>query len=149
MVHKRLVLGWLLASVLVTAATATLKATVSMDATLDLPPDVRARLRALKGRPKFLPEEDGSYTGVQDPAARRAAEAAINGVIERVEALLPDRATKAAVLKEFSTGLDQLALTDTEDREQAAGYLEQIMDCLGMESSDGLLNKWMYGFDPT
>ncbi len=27
-------------------------------------------------------------------------------------------------------------------------YIETIMDILGIESSDGLLNQWRYGFDP-
>jgi hypothetical protein len=34
---------------------------------------------------------------------------------------------------------------DTEDREQLLRYLEDIMDIVGIASSDGLLNKWMYG----
>jgi Domain of unknown function (DUF4844) len=35
--------------------------------------------------------------------------------------------------------------TDTEDREQLMRYLEEIMDNLGIESSDGQLSRWMYG----
>lgn len=34
---------------------------------------------------------------------------------------------------------------DTEDREQLLRYLEEIMDILGIASSDGLLARWMYG----
>ncbi len=37
---------------------------------------------------------------------------------------------------------------DTEDRECICTYFEELMDCVGLESSDGLLNEWMYGFDP-
>jgi hypothetical protein len=37
---------------------------------------------------------------------------------------------------------------DTEDREQICTYLEQLMDIVELESSNGQLNKFMYGFDP-
>ena len=36
---------------------------------------------------------------------------------------------------------------DTEEREQACEYLEQIMTILGIESSDGKITSWLYGFD--
>jgi len=37
---------------------------------------------------------------------------------------------------------------DTEDREMICVYIEQLMDIVGLESSNGQLNKFMYGFDP-
>jgi hypothetical protein len=44
--------------------------------------------------------------------------------------------------------LDAFEPGDTEDRERLCGYLEEIMEIFGIESSDGLLNRWLYGFDP-
>jgi hypothetical protein len=38
---------------------------------------------------------------------------------------------------------------DTEDRERVCHYFEELMDIVGLESSDGHLNNFMYGFDPT
>jgi len=38
---------------------------------------------------------------------------------------------------------------DTEDREMICVYIEELMDIIGLESSNGQLNKFMYGFDPT
>lgn len=38
---------------------------------------------------------------------------------------------------------------DTEDAENLAGNFEKIMDCIGLDSSGGALNDWMYGFDPS
>ncbi|MEN0055850.1 MAG: DUF4844 domain-containing protein [Mucilaginibacter sp.] len=38
---------------------------------------------------------------------------------------------------------------DTEDRERICTYFEELMDCVGLQSSNGQLNMWMYGFDPT
>jgi|APAra7269097138_1048543.scaffolds.fasta_scaffold14835_2 hypothetical protein len=36
---------------------------------------------------------------------------------------------------------------DTEDREYICSSFEKIMDAVDLGSSDGILNKWMYGFD--
>ena len=37
---------------------------------------------------------------------------------------------------------------DTEDRERLCSYFEELMDIVGLESSGGHLNNFMYGFDP-
>ncbi|WP_242009217.1 DUF4844 domain-containing protein [Robertkochia solimangrovi] len=36
---------------------------------------------------------------------------------------------------------------DTEDRERVCTYFKELMDIVGLESSNGQLNKFMYGFD--
>ncbi len=50
-------------------------------------------------------------------------------------------------------GLDRFAdiyiNLDTEDRERVCNYFEELMDIVGLESSGGHLNDFMYGFDPT
>jgi hypothetical protein len=149
MQQRRTILGLLLGVTLLPQAGAAQKVSIQMDEKLDLPADAMARLEDLRRAQKFVPEVDGLYTGVHDASERLAAEATVNAVIERVEQLASGAPTKKAVLGEFSLGLSKITLSDTEDREQAALYMERIMDCVGMESSDGLLNTWMYGFDPT
>lgn len=37
---------------------------------------------------------------------------------------------------------------DTEDREYICSSFEKIMDIVDLESSEGVLNEWMYGFNP-
>ena len=37
---------------------------------------------------------------------------------------------------------------DTEDRERVCTYFEELMDIVELESSNGQLNTFMYGFDP-
>ena len=39
-------------------------------------------------------------------------------------------------------------IVDTEDRERICLYYEELMNMVGLESSAGLLNKFLYGFDP-
>jgi hypothetical protein len=58
---------------------------------------------------------------------------------------LLSKPSKKFVLAEFSRTMSEFEAVDTEDREQLLRYLEEIMDILGIASSDGLLNRWMYG----
>ncbi|HEY0647187.1 DUF4844 domain-containing protein [Phenylobacterium sp.] len=111
------------------------------------PADAIERLDELLVAPKFGP--DGAlYTGVSDPVVRRAAEAIINTAIAQVRDLLRSPTDSAAVLHIFRAGLQRLTLSDTEDRERAAIHVEEIMECIGLESSQGLLNEFVYGFEP-
>lgn len=49
-------------------------------------------------------------------------------------------------LSKFSGFYEDL---DTEDRERICSYFEELMDIVELESSDGKLNWFMYGFDPS
>jgi hypothetical protein len=114
------------------------------------PPDAVARLAALREERKYEAESDGflPYTGVRDPSERAKAEETVNGVITAVAEIVTSARSSEAILAVFRAGLDQVTLSDTEDRERTCAYFEQIMDCIGLESSEGLLNDWLYGFDP-
>lgn len=37
---------------------------------------------------------------------------------------------------------------DTEDKEAVCLYFEKMMDAVELESSGGILNNWLYGFNP-
>ena len=52
------------------------------------------------------------------------------------------------MLSEFLEMLKAFKHEDTEEREQACTYCERVMGILGIASSDGALNSWLYGFDP-
>jgi len=58
---------------------------------------------------------------------------------------LASNPSKKFVLGEFRKTMAEFEPIATEDREQLLRYLEDIMDIVGIASSDGLLNKWMYG----
>ena len=117
-----------------------------MDAPIFTSSDTINQLAELRQAPKF--EADGLYSGCLDPTLRVELESDMNTLLERLVAELAAHPTKSFVLAEFARTLDGVRATDTEDRERVCGYLEKIMDILGIESSDGLLNTWMYGFDP-
>lgn len=116
--------------------------------TIDLPADVLIRLEILRAIPKFMPDDTRylPYVGYLPAEKRPEAEAQLNDLIDRISASIQSEPTKAFVLKEFRKTFDYFETSDTEDRERFCSYLENIMDAIGMESSDGAINEWMYGF---
>jgi hypothetical protein len=111
--------------------------------------DAIAQLRALAARDNFA--ADGAlYTGVHDPALRASLNSKIDATIGKFIASVQHHATKkdyVALLASEISGFPRENL-ETDDAEQVATNFELIMDCIGLESSDGILNNWMYGFDP-
>jgi hypothetical protein len=115
------------------------------DQTLTITPKVIANLRSLKAELNFEPDDKTYYTGVADSSVRMASGEAFSSLVKELVVQLPEHPSKQFVLSQFKITLDRLLLSDTEDRERAATYCEKIMDVLGIQSSDGLLNDWMYG----
>lgn len=76
---------------------------------------------------------------------RLQAESQLNGLVDRLRDNLPSKPSKKYVLAEFSATMAEFEGIDTEDREQLLRYLEEIMDIVAIDSSDGLLNRWLYG----
>ena len=119
---------------------------------LNLPADVLERLQALRTQPKFVPFEPSEkfplgYVGYLPAEEDRAeAESHLNDLISQITTGIKDHPSKAFVLQQFSQTFAYFQNSDTEDRERLCYYLEDIMDAVGMASSDGVINKWMYGF---
>jgi hypothetical protein len=111
-------------------------------------PDAVQRLSALRSQPKFHEEWDHLYPGAPTEEIRMSAEGAVNAMLDRLQVGLPKSPRKSYVLSEFIEMLKSFESEDTEEREQACTYCERVMKILGIESSDGVLNTWLYGFDP-
>jgi hypothetical protein len=116
------------------------------DQTLNLTSAVLDQLALLRSAPKF--QEDGLYPGAATEEIRKSAELAINKMLDRLRSGLPGSPQKSYVLSEFLAMLKAFEGDDTEEREKACTYCERVMDLLGIESSDGVLNTWLYGFNP-
>ena len=111
--------------------------------------DPEGRLSALKqfiATKKFL--ADGLYKGVLNEAVRLRYETWVNELAQRLMALAPSELNKAAVLGLFRPTMERFDVADSVDRDRFLAYLQELMDILKIESSDGLLDKWRYGFDP-
>jgi hypothetical protein len=122
---------------------------IEMQAELVVTPAVLDQLAAFRARPKFGPDDSRflPYVGYLPETSRADAEQELNAVVDALIEGLPSQPTAAFVLSCFAKGLLWFAISDTEDRERCCDYLVEIMDIVGMESSDGLLNRFMYGDD--
>jgi hypothetical protein len=116
-----------------------------------MPSDTSAQdLRAMVGHDHFAAAPSDLYAGVSDGPLK----ARLNTKVDATAVALADATVAKAstsqlleILKEQLAGIDRDAL-DTEDAERVANLFEQMLDGLGIQSSDGILNDWLYGFDP-
>ena len=102
---------------------------------------------------KFIEDPGLFYPGIANPALRPGLTDKINQAAEdfRSVALSPNP-NKQAYLEKIRIGLrrfeDTEVMYDTEDRERVCHYFEELMNLVGVESSEGILNTFMYGFNP-
>lgn len=106
----------------------------------------RAALVHFIATKKFVPEK--LYTGIVRESDRLKFQSLVNDLGARLLTKADRPLPKEQLLAEFKATLPAFELADTEDRERALRYLEEIMAIFGVASSNGILNKWRYGFDP-
>lgn len=105
------------------------------------------KLKEFRHKKKFLADDRLLYPGAGSEATRILLESKINELADRLISGIAINPRKSFVMDQFRVTLAQCVEFDTENRERICSYMEEIMDILGIESSDGLLNRWMYGLD--
>lgn len=100
---------------------------------------------------KFLAEKH--YPGIADEKMRPIYTEKINQVASEFKILAEsDNPTDEKYQEKIRIGLSRFSDVymelDTEDRERVCTYIEELMDIVELKSSNGLLNKFLYGFDP-
>ncbi|WP_421824980.1 DUF4844 domain-containing protein [Flagellimonas oceanensis] len=100
---------------------------------------------------KFV--QEGYYPGIADEKMRPIFTEKINDVASDFKSVSEsENPTDEKYQEKIKIGLSKFADVymelDTEDRERVCTYFEELMDIVGLESSNGQLNKFMYGFDP-
>jgi Domain of unknown function (DUF4844) len=106
------------------------------------------------GKEKFLADSDLFYAGLSETEETRLFLVEnINQLAENYRILSQKTGISSKdYLQKMKETLDKVKEVfmglDTEDRERFLMYIEEIMDLVGLESSEGLLNTFMYGFDP-
>ncbi|WP_026977781.1 DUF4844 domain-containing protein [Flavobacterium tegetincola] len=93
------------------------------------------------------------YPGIADEKMRPIFTEKINLVANDFKSVaLSNKPTDLQYQEKIKVGLYRFAdiymELDTEDRERVCTHFEEIMDIVGLESSNGQLNEFMYGFDP-
>lgn len=109
-------------------------------------------LQKLKDSKKFKVEKESDqlpigYAGLLPQKNQPIANKLLNETISNLIQLLNNesKVSKRNILNEFEKGLNTLneIASDTEDRERICYYFEDIMDIIGLDSSNDLLNNWM------
>ena len=122
----------------------------NMTAPMALPEHAERDLKALVGQDHFAATPGTLYTGVRDPLVRASLNAQFDHALGSFLAAASRKASKSdylQIIKAEIANFDRSKM-DTEDAEQVGLNFEKAMGCLGIESSEGILNDWMYGFQP-
>jgi len=93
------------------------------------------------------------YPGIADEKMRPVLTEKINrAALDFKTVAESEKPTDKRYLEKIEIGLSRFADVykdlDAEDRERVCSYFEELMDIVGLESSNGQINKFMYGFDP-
>ena len=108
--------------------------------------DSLEKLSALASQDNFGPNGI-LYTGILDPDLKNEISSKFASTIDLFKVACNDGKSDQDLLLLLKAEIQNFERhdLDTEDAENLAGKFGQILDCVGLESSDGILNKWMYG----
>lgn len=112
---------------------------------MNVPSTAIQQLYAFKAQLKFEP--DDMYTGAWPAEVRPVLNAVLNQSADEFLAITKSSPTQERYLQAMATGLARIEPDelDTEDRERVAEQYQNMMDIVGLQSSNGLLNTFMYG----
>lgn len=104
-----------------------------------------------KNKEKFIQDDKAFYPGIGNAKLKPILTEKINLSANDFKKLShKGTATDKEYQDAIKIGLDRFAKIylnlETEDRERVCGYYEELMGIVGLESSDGHLNNFMYGF---
>ncbi len=104
-----------------------------------------------KKKEKFIEDITIFYPGIADISLRPVLEEIINQTADDLKKVFLKQNTSdkdyQEQIKKHLERFHDLYL-DTEDKERICQYIQELMDIIGLASSDGLLNNFLYGFDP-
>ncbi|MBF9142278.1 DUF4844 domain-containing protein [Hymenobacter properus] len=112
---------------------------------MHLPAAALPQLHAFKAQAKF--DADSVYTGAWPAEIRPVLNAVLNQSADEFIRISAAQPTQEQYLQAMAAGLAQIdaAELDTEDRERVAEQYQTLMDIVGLPSSEGQLNKFVYG----
>lgn len=115
------------------------------------PANAMAKFEEFKNKEKFIQDNQLFYPGISDLKLQPVLTEKINFVADEFKKLADkgnstDKEYQNAIQIGLNRFSDVYLQLDTEDRERVCSYVEELMDMVGLESSDGHLNNFMYGF---
>ena len=129
----------------------TLSACGQSETEMRTPENASEKFTEFIAKKKFVKENH--YPGIADEKIRPILTQKINSVASEFKSVAESKNPTDKIYQEkIGIGLSRFAEVyqelDTEDRERVCTYIEELMDIVGLESSNGQLNKFMYGFNP-
>ena len=111
------------------------------------------KIEEFKKKEKFQSDKSIFYPGISNEKLKPIVTDKINLAANDFEKILKSgNATNDEFQNAIKTGLNRFSdiylELDTENRERVCGYFQELMDIVGLESSEGQLNNFMYDFDP-
>ena len=101
---------------------------------------------------KFNKDEVLLYPGLKDNSLKYSLTNEINRIAETFK-LIQTSKKNAEKFYQIAIEIGIKSISnyglDTEDRTRVANYIEELIDIVELESSNGILNNYVYGFDPT
>ncbi|MCK0115391.1 DUF4844 domain-containing protein [Gelidibacter sp. F63206] len=115
------------------------------------PENANEKFAEFIAKKKFV--EENFYPGIADEKMRPIFTEKINQIATDFKTVAEsEKPTDKNYQEKIGIGLSRFANVylelDTEDRERVCTYIEELMDIVELASSNGQLNKFMYGFDP-
>lgn len=98
---------------------------------------------------KFKKDDSIFYNGLSNKKDLPKVNELLNISIHEFISKINIGATDTDLQLIIKTGLNRFndLNLDTEDRERLCMYYQEIMDMVNLESSNGIINNWLYGFD--
>jgi hypothetical protein len=115
------------------------------------PENAMTKFDEFKSKEKFLQDDKLFYSGIGDPNLKPVLTEKINLAADDFKKLADkgnatDKEYQNAIKNGLERFTDLYLKLDTEYRERVCSYFEELMDIVGLESSGGHLNNFMYGF---
>ena len=113
---------------------------------LEFGPKISSQLESLLSEKKFVEDFSLGYPGAPSEEIRIQAESIINKLINRLISASNKRANVGFLWQKMESASRELSELDSEELDRGFSYFESIMDIYSIESSEGRLNEWRYGF---
>ncbi len=118
--------------------------------TIETTSETMKKIEAFKDKEKFIEDDEVFYPGISDKSLQSNLSEKINLAADDFAVLASKSSVSEieyqnAIKKGLERFRDDYLNIDTEDRERICMYFEELMDIVGLESSGGHLNTFMYG----
>ncbi|MDN3674115.1 DUF4844 domain-containing protein [Flavobacterium branchiarum] len=116
------------------------------------PVDAMSKFEKFKNKDKFIEDNSIFYPGIGDQKLKPILTDKINLAADDFKKVAEtknpiDEDYQNAIKKSLERFSEIYIEIDTENRERICLYFEELMDIVGLESSNNQLNDFMYNFD--